>query len=636
MPTCTTLVGDCKTRVSFEKARFARLSDREKGRSPRTREAAKSWVSARKTTSLVNKSRFIGTFVPQLGLAALLALPACTGNLTGGGEGQPSTGLGTNGGSGGTNTPGAGSGGVGPDIQKLDCSKHVVDPGPSPMQLLSRQQYLNTVKELAGDVAGIEQSLGDDVAASAFGLVQPDVTQVQLEKFQKAAVTIAAAIVGNKASLDKVAPCATGTAPADCAKSVVQKFGALAYRAPVTDAADIDRHVLLFNAGVATSYAHGIELLLQGMLQSPRFLYRVEIGTGEKVSESAVKLSGSELAARLSYALWDSPPNDKLNQAVAAGELGTQEGVGAQLAWMLQDSRGQRLVTRFLENWTHVGGVDSIVKNAQTYPEFSAGTFRASLRGQASAFFDDLLTRQGGKLSALFTSTTVFYNKDLGSFYGVTGGDTFQSLEKTDGTASGILTLPALLAVTGKPNEGSPIYRGLFVREKLLCQQLPSPPANIPMPPEVTAGVSTRERMAQHEVDPTCSGCHQLLDPIGFGFENFDTIGRYRTEDGGKPVDASGNVAVTRDIDGPFNGVVELGKKLAASSEVKECVTRQWFRYAINRFEQPLDGCTMQSVLESFDAAGQDLNSLPQAIVKTDAFLYRRPIDFQAPAQVMQ
>ena len=561
-------------------------------------------------------------------------MPGCNGNLIGTTDGSsPQNGVGASGGSGAITTPGAGSGGGGSTIDTLDCATQVVDPGPSPMQLLSRQQYLNTVKELAGDVPGVEQALGDEVASSAFGLVQPDVTLVMLEHFQKAAAAIAAVVVGNATTLSKIAPCAMGTAPADCAKSLVQKFGALAYRAPVTDAADIDRHVQLFNVGAATSYAHGVEMLLQGMLQSPRFLYRVEIGTSEKVSVSAVKLSGSELAARLSYTLWDSPPNDKLNQAVAAGELNRKEGVVAQLAWMLQDARGQRLVNHFLENWTHVGAVDGLVKNSELYPEFAEGTLRTSMRGQAAAFFDDLLGRQGGKLSALFTSTTVFYNKDLGGYYGVTGGDAFQSLEKTDGTAAGILTLPALLTVQGKPNESSPIYRGRFVREALLCQQLPSPPANIPAPPEVTAGVSTRERAAQHEVDPTCSGCHQLLDPIGFGFENFNTVGRYRTQDGGKPVDASGNVAGTRDMDGPFNGVVELGKKLAASGEVKECVTRQWFRYALNRFEQPVDGCSMKSVLDSFDAAGQDLSSLPQAIVQTDAFLYRRPID--APAQVM-
>jgi len=497
------------------------------------------------------------------------------------------------------------------------------------MQLLSRQQYLNTVKELAGDVPGLEQTLGDDVTASAFGLVQPDVTQVQLEHFQKAAGAIAAAIVGAPKTLDKIAPCAAGAPATDCAKNLVQKFGALAYRAPVTDAADIERHVQLFNVGAGASYAHGVEMLLQGMLQSPRFLYRVEIGTGEKVSETAVKLSVSEIAARLSYMLWDSPPNDELNQAVASGALATKDGVIAQLEWMQQDARGQKLVNRFLETWTHVAAVDNLVKNPDLYPEFRASSFRASLRGQAAAFFDDLLTQQGGKLSALFTSPTVFYNKDLGAYYGVTGTDTFQSLQKTDGTAAGILTLPAVLAVQGKPNESSPIYRGRFVREALLCQQLPSPPPNIPSPPEVVPGVSTRERSAQHEVDPTCSGCHQLLDPLGFGFENFDTLGRYRSEDAGKPVDASGNVVATRDMDGPFNGVAELAKKLAASSEVKECVTRQWFRYAINRFEQPVDGCSMQSVLSSFDAAGQTLSSLPGAIVQTDAFLYRRPIDAQ-------
>ena len=122
-------------------------------------------------------------------------------------------------------------------INGLDCTTHVVDPGPSPLQLLSRQQYLNTVKELAGDVPGIEQALGDDVASSAFGLVQPDVTQVQLEQYQKAAGAIAAVVVGNQATLNKLAPCAMGVAPAACAKELVQKFGTLAYRAPVTDAA---------------------------------------------------------------------------------------------------------------------------------------------------------------------------------------------------------------------------------------------------------------------------------------------------------------------------------------------------------------------------------------------------------------
>ena len=247
---------------------------------------------------MVNKSRLLGSAVPFAGLAALCLLPACTGNLIGTAEGGPGMTQGGNGAGGMVSQTGGAAGNT--PITQLDCTNHVADPGPTPLQLLSHQQYLNTIKELAGDVPGLDQALGDDVASSAFGLIQADVSQVQLEHYQQAAQIVAGVIVGNQASLDKIAPCATGTAPTDCAKNMVQKFGALAYRAPVTDAADIDRHVQLFSVGAATSYAHGIEMLLQGMLQSPRFLYRVEIGTTEKVSDNAVKLSPYEVATRLS------------------------------------------------------------------------------------------------------------------------------------------------------------------------------------------------------------------------------------------------------------------------------------------------------------------------------------------------
>jgi hypothetical protein len=268
---------------------------------------------------------------------------------------------------------------------------------------------------------------------------------------------------------------------------------------------------------------------------------------------------------------------------------------------LLADTRGQKFVHRFLESWVHIGAVEGLIKSPELYPEFQEPTFKAGLQDQAKGFFDSVLTQQGGKLSALLTA-------------------------QNDYTAAGLLTLPAIMAVTGKPEESSPIYRGRFVREALLCQQLPAPPADIPPAPDVSPESSTRERANQHAADPACAGCHQLLDPIGFGFENYDTIGRYRTTDGGKAVDASGNLINTRDIDGPFNGVPELAAKLASSAEVEECVTRQWFRYAIERFEQDMDGCSMKAVLDSFKAAGQDLNALPKAIVETDAFLYRRPV----------
>ncbi len=190
-----------------------------------------------------------------------------------------------------------------------------------------------------------------------------------------------------------------------------------------------------------------------------------------------------------------------------------------------------------------------------------------------------------------------------------------------------MLTLPALMATLAKPSESWPIYRGKFVREELLCQELPPPPPNVPNPPDVMAGVSKRERFKQHEAEPSCAGCHTMIDPLGFGFENFDAVGKYRTIDNGLPVDASGEVIGTADANGKFVGVAELGGKLAKSGEVEACVTRQWFRFFLSRFEQSADGCSMKSLLDQFRTSSDNLNRLPTAIVQTDAFLYRRPID---------
>lgn len=553
-------------------------------------------------TGLAERSRTGGRWLGSLGV--LVCVAGCTGTLKDG--------------------PGSGDE---PGIGTLACdSSAAIDPGPSPMRLLSREQYLNTVRDLVGEVPDLSSSLGAGSQASAFGLIQPDITQVEIENFQSAANAIAAAVVTKADALSALAPCSAGADERGCARSFVQSFGARAYRAPVTDAVDIDRHLALYDVGAKISYAHGIEMLLGGMLQAPRFLYRVEVGTSEKVGPHAVKLSGHEIASRLSYSLWNTAPDARLTEAANAGALGTKEGVAAQLSWMLEDPKGKKLMRRFLESWMHVSDLDSVVKDPTLFPEWQGSTLRASMQGQARSFFDYVLESQGGRLTTLLTSPAVFVNKDLGGYYGVAGGDAFELLERKDGATSGILTLPAVLALMAKPSESSPIYRGKFVREALLCQQLPAPPANIPKPPEVAQGVSTRERLKQHEADPACSGCHKLMDPIGFGFESYDAIGRFRSTDGGKPVDAHGEIVNTDEIDGKFEGVAELGQKLASSAQVQDCVARQWFRFALSRFEQDPDSCSMKQITDTFQAADADLNTLPAAVVATDAFLYRRPI----------
>jgi len=576
---------------------------------------------------------------------ALLALTACSGTISGGGRPSDSS---AGDGAGPRERPGASgdSGGDGdgdrpedpmvdPDgpggNPPIDCSEQPIDPGPAPLRLLTRTQYVSTVRDLFDEAmlaeSELSAALGPATEASAFGLVQPDVTQVQVEGFQKAAELIAKTVVEREETLDAIAPCADGADPTACARDVIERFGARVYRAPIVDEDDIDHHVTLFEAGASTSYAHGIELLLRGMLQAPRFLYRVELGTSERVSATAVRLSPHEIAARLSYWVWGTAPDDALIAAADSGALDTDAGIERQLERLLGDPRGATLLRRFLEGWTHVSAVETLVKDPELYPAWQEPALREAMRAQASAFFDHVLEEQGGTLSALLTSRSVLVNDALASFYDVDGsGEAFEPVELPEEQASGVLTLPALLAILAKPDESSPIYRGKFVREMLLCQQLPAPPANIPPAPEVEAGVSTRERLRQHEVDTACSGCHQLLDPIGFAFERFDAIGRYRTIDGGETVNTNGALTGTSDADGELDGVAQLGARLAQSAEVEACMTKQWFRFALERFEQEIDACAMQRLIDRFEASGQDLNALPTALIASDAFLYRRPI----------
>jgi len=539
---------------------------------------------------------------------------AATGTGSGGssstGGAGSGTGGGATGGTGGTSggappgDSGTNDGGTVPD----PCANAVVETGPSTMQLLTREQYLNSVHDLLGADINLDAVVPDGHDLATFGLVQGNVAQVDLENYSKAAEAAAAAAVATTAKLDALAPCPASTADKRvCARTFVQTFGARAYRAPLTDAADIDRHLVVYDLGVSTSYAHGIEMIVRAMLQAPRFLYRAEPGTLERVGAHAVKLSGYEVATRLSYAVWNTMPDAKLTAAAASGALSTKDGVAAELAWMLRDARGIKAVRRFLEGWVHLASVESVVKDKLLFPDWANLAVRTSLRTQAQTFFDQVLDPANGSLSSLFT------------------------LERTDGSGKGILTLPALLGILAGAQESSPIYRGKFVREQLLCQELPAPPANVPKPPDVPAGVSTREKFKQHEADPACSGCHRMMDPIGFGFENYDAIGRYRTIDNGAPVDASGEVFLTRALDGKFVGVAELAQRLATSAEVEECMARQWFRFFLSRFEQDADKCSMQRVVDQLRATGSNLNALPASLVATDAFLYRRPVDEVSP-----
>jgi hypothetical protein len=184
-----------------------------------------------------------------------------------------------------------------------------------------------------------------------------------------------------------------------------------------------------------------------------------------------------------------------------------------------------------------------------------------------------------------------------------------------------------LLAVNSKPNQSSPIHRGKFVRERLLCQTLAPPPNNVNIqPPEVDPSATTREKFSQHSSDPGCAPCHKLMDPIGFGFEGYDGIGQFRTKDHGLPVDATGELTGTRDSDGPFDGAVELAARLGESADVRECLATQWFRFGYGHGEDKDDACAMSQLQDAFRAADYNVKELLVALTRTDAFRYRKVV----------
>jgi len=361
------------------------------------------------------------------------------------------------------------------------------------------------------------------------------------------------------------------------------------------------------------------------MLQSPHFLYRVEL-TGVESGE-LVRLDDYAIATRLSYLLWGSMPDAELFDSASRGELHTREQVRAQAERMLLDWRARDALANFTRQWALLDEIDDAEKDPQQFPLFSEEV-KPFLKQGTTLFVDHVtFASDKGDFEELMTASYVFANAQTAPLWGTSAaGDDFQRVDVDPAQRAGIVTDLAWLTALAKYDQSHPVARGVFVREHLLCQTLPNPPDNVEIEiPMVDPNSTTRERFSQHSADPSCAGCHELIDPLGFGFEHYDAVGMYRDTENGKPVDASGSIVQTEDLDGPFDGAVELAHKLAASSEVRRCFATQWYRYAFGRGETPSDGCTIDDLHARWGDRDFNLRELLIALTQTDAFFYRRP-----------
>jgi hypothetical protein len=493
-----------------------------------------------------------------------------------------------------------------------------------PLRLLTRIEYNNSVRDLLGDASNPANAFpSESTAETGFAKVQK-VDDVNVGAYHDAADGLAGRATAN---LSKLMGCDPVAAEDTCVRAFVTSFGRRAYRRPLTPAEatqHFDYWKVKLRGELKLTPVEAARVLVTSMLQSPFFLYRWELAWAPGPREGAVvRLNPHHLASQLSYFLWSSMPDDALFAAADKDELATPAQLEAQVRRMLKDPKADRTVGAFHEQWLDASALPGAQRNGKTYPRWGATLGEAMLE-ELRRFASDVVLRRDGKLSTLLSSTDTFVNAALAGVYGLQGvtGTAFvpKGLPATE--RAGLFTLAGVLAAHADENDPSPILRGKFVRERVMCAHIPPPPGMVPDLPPPDPAQSKKQRFAVHSAG-ACKACHDLMDPIGFGFEAYDSIGGYRTMDGKFPVDATGVVTGLDGKEQAFKDGLGLAGLLAGSDQVRACVTKQWFRYGFGRGETKADEFSLEAAHGAFRAAGFDVRELLVALTRSRAFTHR-------------
>jgi hypothetical protein len=325
---------------------------------------------------------------------------------------------------------------------------------------------------------------------------------------------------------------------------------------------------------------------------------------------------------------WQSAPDNALLDRVRALDAESPAAIEGLVREMLVDTRSSRMF-QFFREWLDLDHLTEFERDPEVFPDLD-GKVHEWFQEETRIFVTDLLGREDGSLTELLTAPYTYVNGGLSRHYGLgdVTGDAFQRVESPE--RSGVLT-QALLLSHDKPYRTSIVRRGLKIRTDFLCQNIPAPPNDVPLNlGQVGETVTQRERLEQHLTDDNCAGCHLAFDTIGVVFENFDAVGRYRTVDeGGEPISAASELLGTRDVDGPIANVRELGARLAASQDVRDCYVKQTFRFFFGREVEVADACSLRRMQQAFDSSEHNLMELLVSLAQTDAFLYRPNLEMQ-------
>ena len=504
-------------------------------------------------------------------------------------------------------------------------------PNPT-LRRLTQSQYNNTVHDLLGDQTAPANRFPPDDFINGFTnqYDAQSLSPLLEEGYSDAAERLAVAAFRTGDSHHLV-PCSPSV---ECRTTFVANFGKKAFRRPLT-AQETRRYVALFTRD--SDFMKGAQLVVEAMLQSPNFLFRLD-------ATPSPALKAYATANRLSYTLWDTMPDEALVPAGARGDLNTPQGVTKVAEAMLRDPRARPAFDEFIAEWLRFDRVFTATRDRRRYPQYRRET-AVAMTQEAQLLLEDMVWNNRNFIDA-FSPNYGFVNAELAPIYGVpVPAKEFDRIEFPAGSErAGLLGQALFLTQTSKPEDASLTARGLFVRQQFLCQNVPPPPpgvdTNLPASTEEHPQTN-RDRMSAHVSNPVCASCHNLMDPIGFGLEKFDAIGQHRDDfkltfaaargaaaagatrgRGGKtvtlPIDAKGSVVGLKDSD--FSSPKELGAILAVTPQCQMCMVKQYFRYATGRMETAADGPVLDSIFQDFKKSNYSFKELILSLIRSREF----------------
>jgi hypothetical protein len=508
-------------------------------------------------------------------------------------------------------------------LNSVDDSQLPKNPGRILVHRLSRMEYNNTIR----DLLGVDTKPADNFPADGGGGGGFDnnadtlfIPPILMERYLGAATEVLNAAKPERILF--VRPSKTVTKPGAARKSV-EHFATLAFRRPV-EKPEVDRLMRLYNLASQRGepFDGAVKFALKAVLISPNFLFRIE---ADRVTTDPYPISDYELASRLSYFFWSSMPDEELLKLAAQKKLRDPATLDLQVKRMLASPKSKALADSFAGQWLRVRDLYTTAQpDPGRFPNYTPA-LRDAMYNETIDFFSDVL-HQNSSLLTLLNANYTYLNEDLARLYGIEGvkGPEMRRVELADKRRGGILSMASVLTLTSYPQRTSPVLRGKWVLEEILGAPTPPPPPNaggLSANDAPEAGLTFRQRLEKHREKPQCASCHSRMDPIGFGLENFDGIGRWRDEIGGKPVDSSGILATGE----KFSGPAELKQHvLMQKEEFVRNLTEKMLAYALGRGLEPYDIPTVRKITVAVAKDNYRSGTLLREIVKSYPFQYRK------------